>query len=83
MEQTVDTNRIIEDSNWKERFITTSRNRATSGKVPEKMDRKLEGLMKVLNEITYKHKYLEKEEVQGSRKRARTSVECPRKTTLS
>ena len=47
------------------------------------MDQKFEGLMKVLDEITYERKYLEKEEVQGSSKRARTSVECPRKTTLS
>ena len=47
------------------------------------MDRKFDGLMKVLNEIIYKHKYLEKEEVQGSSKRVRTSVECPRKLNLS
>ena len=47
------------------------------------MGRKLESLMKVLDEITYEHKYIEKEDVQGSSKRARTSVECPRKTTLS
>ena len=43
------------------------------------MDRKFDNLMKVLDEITYKRKYLEKEEVQGSSKRATTSVECPPK----
>ena len=47
------------------------------------MDRKFDSLMKVLDEITYELKYLEKEEVQGSSKRGRTSVECQRKTTLS
>ena len=47
------------------------------------MDRKFDGLMKVLDEMTYEHKYLEKEKVQGSSKRAGTSVECPRKTVLS
>ena len=47
------------------------------------MDRKFDGLMKVLDEINYEHKYLEKEEVQGSVKRPRTLVECPTKTTLS
>ena len=49
----------------------------------EKMDRKLEDLMKVLNEITYKHNYLENKEVQGSSRTARALVKCPRKTTLS
>ena len=49
-----------------------------AARLPEKVDRKFEGLMKVLVEITYKHKYLEKEEVQGNSKRARTSVECPK-----
>ena len=34
MEQTDDTNRITEEGNWKERFITTSKNRAPSSKVP-------------------------------------------------
>ena len=43
------------------------------------MNRKFDGLMKVLDEITYEDKYLEKEEVQGSSKRARTSVEYPGK----
>ena len=47
------------------------------------MDRKFDGLMKVLDERNYEHKYLEKEEVQGSGKRPRTLVECPTKTTLS
>ena len=46
------------------------------------MGRKLEGSMKALNEATYKHKYLEKEEVQGSSKKARTSVECPKDSNL-
>ena len=47
------------------------------------MDRKFDGLMKLLDERNYEHKYLEKEEVQGSGKRPRTLVECPTKTTLS
>ena len=46
------------------------------------MDKKLESLMKVLDEITYQHKYIEKEDVQGSSKRARTSVECPKDNNL-
>ena len=46
-------------------------------RLPEKVDRKFEGLMKVLVKITYKQKYLKKEEVQGSSKRAGTWVECP------
>ena len=34
----------------------------------EKIDRKfVDEFMKVLDEITYKHKYLEKEEVQGQK----------------
>ena len=48
-------------------------------RLPEKMDGKFDGLMKVLHEIAYEHKYHEKEEVQGSSKRARISVECPPK----
>ena len=86
MERTDDTNRITKDSNWKERFIATSRNRESSkrqGSLKKRMDQKFDGLMKVLDEITYERKYLEKEEVQGSSKRERTSAECPRKTTLS
>ena len=47
------------------------------------MDRKFDDLIKVLDEITYKHMYREREEVQDSSKTVRTSVECPRKTTLS
>ena len=43
------------------------------------MDRTFDGLTKVLDKILYEHKYLEKEEVQGSSKRDRTSVECPLK----
>ena len=46
------------------------------------MGRKLEGLMKALNGATYKHKYLEKEEVQGSSQEARISVECPKDSNL-
>ena len=41
MERTDNTNRILEDRNWKERFITTSRNRATSGKAPCKNEQKI------------------------------------------
>ena len=36
MEQTDDTNRTTEDSNWKERFKTISRKRAANGKAPWK-----------------------------------------------
>ena len=79
MERTDDTNRIKKDSNWKERFIITSKIEQEAARIPDKMDRKFDNLMKVLDEITYKRKYLEKEEVQGSSKRATTSVECPRK----
>ena len=43
------------------------------------MDGKFDGLMKVLDEITYE----QKEEVQGSSKRARISVECPPKENYS
>ena len=46
------------------------------------MDRKFDSLMKVLDEITYEHKYLEKEEVQGSSKRARTSVKSSKDNNL-
>ena len=79
MERTDDTNRIKKDSNWKERFIITSKIEQEAARIPDKMDRKFDNLMKVLDEITYKRKYLEKEEVQGSSKRATTSVECPPK----
>ena len=47
------------------------------------MDRKFDDLMKVLDEITFEHMYLQREEVQDSSKRVRTSVERPRKTALS
>ena len=47
------------------------------------MDRKFDDLIKVLDETTYEHIYLQREEVQDSSKRVKTSVECPRKTTLS
>ena len=47
------------------------------------MNKKFDGFMKVLDETAYEHKYLEKKEIQGSSKRARTSVDCPGKTTLS
>ena len=46
------------------------------------MDRKFDGLTKVLDKILYEHKYLEKEEVQGSSKRDRTSVKCPKDNNL-
>ena len=46
------------------------------------MDRKFDGLTKVLDKILYEHKYLEKEEVQGSSKRDRTSVKCPMDNNL-
>ena len=46
------------------------------------MDRTFDGLTKVLDKILYEHKYLEKEEVQGSSKRDRTSVECPKDNNL-
>ena len=79
------TNEIIGGSNWKERFITTSRYKLGSKRqrLPEKINRKLEGSMKILNEVTYEHKYLEKDDAQGSSRRTRTSVECPRKTTFT
>ena len=46
------------------------------------MDRKFNGLMKVLNEITYEHKYLEKEEAQGSIKGPEPWLSALRKKTL-
>ena len=38
--------------------------------------------MKVLEDMTSKHKYLEKGEALGSRNRTRTSTECPKNNNL-
>ena len=82
MEQTDDTNRILRTATGRKDLKQFQEKEQQTASLPGKMDRRFEGLMKVLREITYKHKYLEKEEVQGTRKRASTSVECQRKTTF-
>ena len=59
MEWTDDTNRIIKDSNWKDIYNNLKKQtEQQAARLPEKVDMKLEGLMKVLTEITYQHKYL-------------------------
>ena len=46
------------------------------------MDRKFDGLIKVLNEMTSEHKYLEIGDVQGSSEKIRTSFECYKDSKL-
>ena len=72
MERNDDANREIQDNNRKERF----NNFKQAARLFEKMDRKIKLLMKVPEEMTSKHKYLEKREAQGSSKTIRTSIEC-------
>lgn len=63
MEQTDDTNREIQDSSGKERFNNFKKQIVKqAAKLFEKMDRKSELLMKVLEEMTSEYKCLEKKE---------------------
>ena len=79
MDRTNDTNIIIQDSSCKERSSKlkkqTEQQEAT---ISEKMDSKFEDFMKLFRDITSEHKYLEKREAQGSSKKARNSIECPK-----
>ena len=52
IERTDDINRVTKEIIWKERFIVTSRNRQSS-KRQVSLDKKFDGLMKVLDEINY------------------------------
>ena len=60
--------------------ITTSRNRPESEQQVTRLSEKkywnFETLMKILEQMTSRGKYLEEREVQGTSKRVRTSVEC-------
>ena len=63
MERNDDTNREIQDSSGKERFNNFKKQiEKQVAKLFEKMDRKSELLMKVLEEMTSEHKCLEKKE---------------------
>lgn len=63
MERTDDTNREIQDSSGKERFNNFKKQiEKQAAKLFEKMDRKSELLMKVLEEMNSDHKCLEKKE---------------------
>ena len=75
MERNDDTNKEIQDSSGGKRFNNFKKQiEKQAARLFEKIDRKVELLMKVLDEITSEHKYLEKGETQGSSKTTRTSV---------
>ena len=59
MEQTNDTNRKIQNSSWKERFISLKKETEQQvAKLYVKLDMKFKGFMKVLKESSSKHKFL-------------------------
>ena len=75
MGRTDDTNREIQNSSVKEKFNNFKKQvEKQAAKLFEKIDRKVKLLMKLLEEMTSSHKYLEKREAQGSSKTTRTSV---------
>ena len=77
MERNDDTNREIQDNSGKERFNNFKKQiEKQAARLFEKMDRKIKLLMKVPEEMTSEHKYLEKRKAQGSSKSIRTSIEC-------
>ena len=69
--------------NNKSSSIRIIRNRQSSKWQNSREKNRFECLMKVLDEMTSQHKYLEKGEVQGSRKKVTTSVDWPKNLELA
>lgn len=79
MDRSNDINTIIQDSSWKERFSNPKKEtEQQAARLSEKMDRTFNNFMKLFEEVAFEHKYLEKREAQGSSKRTRNWIECPK-----